>query len=129
MAVSLIDTTERIEVRDITLGVPDGDPDTVYVLNPIDVATYRRILREHMTRFNRRTHQKEADPEAVSDAIFDYVLHDWRGVVLRGKEMPCTIEHKMLLDPARRAALLDLAGMNQVQRPAEETAESFRDSA
>lgn len=129
MAVALIDTSERIEVRDSQLGVPDGDGDTVYVLNPMDVETYRKIVKEHTTRFNRRSHQKEPDPEAVADAIFDYVLADWRGIVLRGQPVPCTWEFKAKLDAARRAALLDFAGMNQVQRSPEETGESFRSPA
>ncbi len=129
MALALIDTSEQIEVTDAELGVPDGDPETVYILNPLDVTKYRALIKDHTSYvINKRTHQREekVDGVALADAVFDYILAGWRGVQLKGQPVPCEWAYKVLLDPARRSALLDQAGMNRVERSPEDRAESFR---
>lgn len=133
MPVKLQDPDELITVKDSQLpGVTDGDPDTSYTLRPISVEDHRRLQKEYTKDvINRRTHQREPqiDFEALNDAVLDFVLRDWVGILDKGQPAPCTLAHKLRLDGVRRVALSAVAGMNQVERAPEVRAQSFREPA
>lgn len=130
MARVLLTTDDRIEVRDSELGLPDGDPETVYILRPLLTETHREIVKKHTTYvLNKVTHQKEpqVNTDAVVDEIYDYVLVDWRGVVdAAGKAAPCDGATKRGLGTVIRTALLERAGLNQIKSVAEQQEDSFR---
>lgn len=128
MALNLKTLEAVDEVNDSDL-VPEGDRETSYKIRHITIEKNREVVREHTKKVpNRRTHQPDnvTDWEAVGDALLDYALVDWSGVVANGKSVPCTTENKMLLDGVRRAALLERAGMNEVQAAPERREQSFR---
>ena len=130
MARVLLQTDDRIEVRDSELGLQDGDPETVYILRPLLTETHREIVRKRTTYvLNKVTHQRDAviDTDAVVDDIYDYVLLDWRGVVdAAGTPVPCDSATKRGLGTVIRTALLERAGLNQIKSLAEQQADSFR---
>ena len=128
MALNLktLDAIEEIKDSDL---VPDGDKETVYKIRHITIEKNREVVKRHTRKVpNRRTHTQDSvtDYEAVGDELLDYVLVDWSGVVSDGTPLPCTTDNKLLLDGVRRAALLEKAGMNEVQAAPERRAESFR---
>lgn len=129
--LQLIDADDRIVVKDSDLpGITDGDPDTTYTLRPISVDDYRTMRKAHTRKVvNKRTHQndEEIDYEALNDAAFAFALVGWSGILFRGEPVPCIDDRKKLLDGARRKAIVDLAGMNQIARAPEVRAESFRE--
>lgn len=131
MPVQLMDSDDRIVVKDSELqGITDGDPETTYTLRPIGVDDYRRLTKAHTKKvLNRRTHQSddEVDFAGLTDAVLDYVLTDWSGILFKGQPVPCLQEYKQRLDGVRRAALAALAGMNQIHRVEEVRAESFHE--
>lgn len=133
MARQILTADETFEVRDSDLGLPDGDPETVYVLRPLLTETHREIVKRHTTQvLNKFTHQREpvVNSEAAVDEIYDYVLVDWRGIVDRtGAPVACTPETKRGLGTAIRTALLERAGMNQIKAPEVVEQESFRGAA
>jgi hypothetical protein len=133
MPVSLIDPDARLTIRDADLpNVQGGDKDTVYTYRQIDTATHLALIKEHTEDkgYDRQAHQrrKELNGEALSDALIDYVLTDWSGVTFKGEPVKCEKPYKVRLDAIRRASLLELAGLNQVNTPAEVAAGSFRGS-
>jgi hypothetical protein len=121
---------DRITVTDAEL-VQDGDKDTTYTLRPLLIDTYRDIVKQHTEYvINKRTHQRDPKTnwEATADALIDYVLLDWSGIHHHGEPVPCDRAWKLRLDAARRDALLEKAGYNEVARPAAEVKqESFRE--
>lgn len=133
MARVLLNTEDRIEVRDSDLGLQDGDPETVYILRPLLTEVHRTLVKQHTTYvLNKVTHQRDAvtDTDAVVDAIYDYVLVDWRGVVdAAGQPVPCDGTTKRGLGTVIRAALLERAGLNQIKSVTEQQEDSFRRSA
>lgn len=133
MARVLLNTDDRLEVRDSELGLQDGDPETVYILRPLLTETHREIVKKHTTYvLNKVTHQKDAvtNTDAVVDDIYDYVLVDWRGIVdAAGKAVPCDSVSKRGLGTVIRTALLERAGLNQIKSPTEQQEDSFRRSA
>ena len=133
MPLQLFDPDERRDVVDADLpGVVDGDRETVYVIRPIGVDDHRAIVKRNTKQvIDRASHQKVpmTDYGAVNDDVLDFILVEWRGVLFRGEPVPCERVHKVKLDPVRRQALADVAGMNQIARAPEVRAESFRESA
>lgn len=132
MAIKLLDTDERIRVKDSELSVDDGDDETVYILRPIDTDTYRELEASKTERvLNKRTHQKEekVDRVALLDACFDYALVGWEGVLFRGEPAPCTWEFKSKVDMRRRIQIVDRAGINEIVGKADAQADSFRGPA
>ena len=130
MARVLLSADDRIEVRDSDLGLPDGDPDTVYILRPLTTEVHRDLVRAHTTYvLNKITHQKEPkrDDDAIVDAMYDYVLVDWRGVIGSDHQpVACTPASKRGLGTVIRAALLERAGLNQIESVEAADAASFR---
>jgi hypothetical protein len=126
MPLNLLDADARIEVRDLDLvNVIEPDPDVVYVLRQILPAT-RKALQKR--RPNPKTHQMEPDDEATLDAMVDYALIEWRGILHRGEPAPCTTENKALLDRGRKVALISVSVSNR-QMSAEQREDSFREPA
>lgn len=132
MPVHLIDD-EPIRVTDSDLeGVTDGDPETVYTLRPIGVDDHRRLQKQFTKDVvDRRSHQKvpQTDFEGLNDAVLDFVLIGWSGVLMKGQPAECVLANKLKLDGLRRVALSGLAGMNQIARSPEVRVESFREPA
>ncbi len=128
MPLVLKSTDDRQTLTDAEL-IPDGAKDVMYVLRHLTTEQHREIVRSNTKKVpNKRTHQMEdrVDWEAVSDDLLDYVLTEWSGVVANDAPLPCTRAHKLLLDGPRKTAMLELAGMNEVQATPERRAESFR---
>ena len=128
MALDLKTDDDVSTITDADL-VPDGDKDTTYTVRHITTDKHREIVKAHTTKVpNKRTHQRDdvTDWNAVSDALLDYALAEWSGVISRGQPVPCDRGHKMLLDGQRKTALLEHAGMNEVAAAPARTAESFR---
>jgi hypothetical protein len=132
MALNLIDGDETFEVCDKDLpGVSDGDPEVFYSVRRLDPQTHKRIVKAHTKwDFVRGVGKVEkVDGAAAADDIFDHILVGWRGVLLHGQPAACSRDWKLKgLDFTRRAALVDLAGMNQIARAPEVRAESFQES-
>lgn len=131
MAVEIRDDDAIVTVQDAEL-ITDGDKETTYQLRTITLEKNREIVRAHTRKVpNRRTHQMDdkVDWDAVTDALLDWALAGWDGVVAHGKPLSCTLEHKKRLDGVRRTAILERAGMNEVRQAPEVRDESFRPTA
>lgn len=137
MALEVRKANDQFSVADSDLDkVDDGDPETVYTLRALTSAIVREIRKPYMKQvFNRRTHRLEDVPLTEVEEIaygldlLDYALVDWTGVVYQGQPIPCTREHKALLDPRRRSSLVGLAALNQATPKGEQAkADSFRES-
>ena len=112
--------------------IANGDKETSYTLRALTKSVYREITRRHTRKVPNkatRSMQDETDNEAAADDLLDYALVDWSGVVANGMLVPCSTENKHLLDPQRQAAILDAAGINQIQEAPARKAESFREPA
>jgi hypothetical protein len=135
MPVALFDDDDRITVTDKDLpDVEDGDPDTTYTVRPLDTDTHTALVKACTSDkgFDRASHQrvKELDGALLAEKLLDHVLVGWSGIVRKGVPVPCEPEHKKRLDNRRKAAILGVAGVNQVKKSATEVrAESFRESA
>jgi hypothetical protein len=132
MAKQLQEAGAQFTVKDSDL-LQDGDKDTTYTLRHLTREKHREIQAEHTEKvINKRTHQREdrTDWAAVTDALVDYVIVGWAGVLYRGQPAPCDREHKMLLDAPTTDAILERAGLNAITGARDEEAEireaSFR---
>lgn len=130
MALNLMVEGETFDVCDTELqGVTDGDPDVMYTVKRLDPKTHRAMTKARTKKeFVRGVGQVDKlDARELADDILDYILVGWRGVLLKGEPAPCTREFKIGgLDFTRRAALVERAGMNEIDRAPERRAESFR---
>ena len=131
MAVQLQSDDKTRDVKDSELpGVPDGDKNTVYTIRDITKAKYREVIRRHTKKVaNRHTRAmvEETDQQAVADELLDWALVGWKGITLHGEEMPCMPQYKAMLDSVRSAAILDAAGIGQVEEGAAQRQASFRE--
>lgn len=122
MAVKLLDSNNRIDVRDDALSdVQGGDPDTSYTVQQLTPEVTKQLSKKHTTHpINRRTGQRETEVDHLSlmDDLLDAALVGWSGVLAGGESAPCTRANKLLLDFERKSALLRLAGVNQVEQQA-----------
>lgn len=112
--------------------IPEPDPSVVYVLRELTTHKWRELKRQHTTRRpNKQTRQMEdvLDDEGFSDALVDYVLVDWRGIVDRNGPADCTRENKLRLDGVIKSALVGHAGLTQIVKEPEQQAQSFRSPA
>lgn len=131
MPLTLKTTSDTLTITDALL-VPEGAKDVTFTIRHITIEKNREVQRKYTTKVpNRRTHQRDdvIDWEAVTDELLDYALEDWSGIEFNGKPAPCDSEHKALLDGIRRAAILERAGMNEVQMAPEHRERSFRTTA
>lgn len=131
--LQLIDPDVPITVADSELdGIKQGDPETVYHLRPISVDDHRRLSKQNTKDGidpESRQVVKTIDFEALNDDLLDFCLTGWSGILLKGEPAPCSRENKLKLDGARRVALTNRAGMNQIARVGEDRAASFRQPA
>lgn len=137
MAIKLLDEDDTITVKDSDLGLDDGDEGTTYTVRVVAPQVVKRIRKAH-TKKRPTGGQGMADvldTEAFGEALFDYVLAGWSGVLHRGAaigpdEMIQTstgaVKAKTQLDGSRKAALLERAGANQTV--AEGREDSFREA-
>lgn len=125
MALELKDESATWAVSDSDL-IQGGDKDTVYTIRRLTLDKHREITKKHTKGPTYRRQFETRDDAAIQDDLFDYVLVGWRGVVAKGEPLPCVWENKALLDVARRIALLDRAGMNELAAAEDARAESFR---
>lgn len=118
------------EVRESDLDeIADPDPEVVYVLRELTTRKWRELNKAHTTRKpNKRTGRMEdvQDAEGFADALVDYVIADWRGIIDGGQPAPCTTANKMRLDGVVKSALVGRAGLTQIVREPEQTEQSFR---
>jgi hypothetical protein len=129
MAIQLTKQGDTITVKDSELGVPNGDAETTYQLQLITRQVYRDIHKRHTKKqVNRssRSMDEQTDYAAVTEDLIDYCLVGWTGVLDGGAPAELTRENKLMLDGARTQAMLELAGMSQIAKAAEEKATSFR---
>ncbi len=130
MAIRLIDEDEQFTITDLELMGSDGDKDTAYTLRQVSTDTQDAYTKKFTKEsFDRKTHMrvKEIDGLALADALIDYVLVDWTGVIFKGQPVPCTLTFKKRLDAARRTLMLERAGVNQRTEEAKTPAETFRE--
>lgn len=124
-------TDDEFPVREADLELTiKADKDAVYWVRPITVTVYRELFKANTRKvINKQMHRKEdeTDRQALSDAMLDYAIVKWEGIISRGQPVPCTLEHKLRLPAEVQAALVDLAQSGQ-QTP-EARAESFREPA
>lgn len=128
MALEIRDDDAIIDVTDAEL-VADGDKETVFKLRTITLDKNREIVKRHTRKVpNKRTHQMDdkVDWESVTDDLLDWAISEWSGVMAHGQPLPCTISNKKRLDGVRRTAILERAGMNDVQLAPEDREDSFR---
>jgi hypothetical protein len=130
MARQLLKEGATFEVResDLDLEIPI-DPEARYTLQPITTDYARGAYKRFTTqRPNRRTHTMEdvVDTVAVSNALLDYCIVGWSGIVEDGTAAPCDLAHKLQLPTVVQAALVERA---QIGGSAERRAASFREPA
>lgn len=131
MALELKKADTITTVTDAEL-VPEGDKDTTYQVRHLTTEKHREIEKQNTKMVpNKRTHQREPelDADAFTEDLIDYIVAGWSGVVANGEPLPCTREYKLLLDAARKRALLVYAGSNEIVAAPERRAESFPDAA
>lgn len=135
MPIALLDEDVTLTVTDAELGLGDGDPSTTYTIRVVTPQVAKRLRRQHTTRKpNPATHRMEdvTDYEKYGEALWDYVLTGWSGVLWRGQAISPDalvttsageVKAKTQLDGARKAALIEKSGANEV---VEDTSASFR---
>jgi hypothetical protein len=135
MALELKDESDTWTITDADVMPDGGDKDTVYTVRRLTLDKHREITKLHTKKANYRKPERPDIPK-IQDALFDYVLVDWKGVVKHGQPVPCVWEHKRLIDIGRRVALLDEAGLNEIEKASAakeeeegERQESFRPTA
>ncbi len=125
MALQLLDGETRIEVLDTELAnVIDPDPEVVYTLRQILPAMRLQLQRR---KANPQTRQMEADGDATIDAMLEFALVGWTGILANGQPAPCTTEYKRLLDQGRKLALVGKAASNRTAPEGRDA--SFREPA
>jgi hypothetical protein len=131
MARQLQSDDYTFEVKETELDdVTDADPSVVYVLRELTTRKWRELNKSHSRKVpNKVTRRLEdvVDPEAFADALVDYVIVDWRGIVERGGvPASCTAENKQRLDGVIKAAIVGRAGLSQIVASADAKDTSFR---
>ena len=135
MALKLLDEDDTLTVTDSDLGLDDGDDDTTYTVRVVSPQVVKRLRKAHTKRkpTGGQGMADVLDAEGFGEALFDYVLCGWSGVLYRGATIgpddmvtssAGTVKAKTQLDGSRKAALLERAGANQTG--AEGRADSFR---
>jgi hypothetical protein len=123
MALELKNEEDTWTISDAEL-LAGGDKDTSYTVRRLTLDKHREITKKHTKPATYRKAERR-DEAKIQDDLFDYVLTGWKGVIAKGAPLPCTWEYKRLIDTARRIALLDEAGMNDVAAAEGARAESF----
>lgn len=122
------DAEFTVAETDLELDIP-VDPEATYTLRPITTEYARSVYKQHTIKVpNRRTHQMDdqVNQVAVSNALLDYCIVRWSGVLEQGADAPCDLAHKLKLPTVVQAALVERA---QIGGTAERRAASFRESS
>jgi len=110
----------------------ESDPEVKYELRELTTAAWRRIHKTYTKRKpnkSARIMEEETDGDAFADAMVDYVLVNWSGIIERGgTPAPCTTANKLRLDSIVKAALISRAGLTQLVQADAIREESFRKS-
>jgi hypothetical protein len=125
MALALLDEDALIDVKDSELGLDGGDDATVYTLRVVTPQVIRKLRKQHTVKrpSGGQGMVEQINTDTFGEALFDYVLQAWRGVVFRGvpvgaDDMIATstgnVKAKTQLDGSRKAALLEREGANEV---------------
>lgn len=125
MPLELKDDSATWTISDADL-VSGGDKETVYTVRRLTLEKHREIRKRHTSKPTYRRQFEQLNEEAFQDDLFDYVLVNWTGVIVKGQPAPCDAEHRALLDVPRRIALLDAAGMNEIRAQEDARDTSFR---
>lgn len=133
MPRQLHDDTQTFTVKETELeDLAQADPEVTYTLRPLTTHKYRELQRQHTKLvLNKRTGNRDEDTDAsaLADALVDYVLVDWAGILDRGSPAPCTRENKLRLDGQLKGALVAKAGLNQIVEEPARKEQSFRPPA
>lgn len=125
MPIALLDDDVTFPVTDAELGLENGDEDTIYTVRQVTPQVIKRLRKAH-TKKKPTGGQGMADVldvDAYADALFDYILPAWEGVLFKGKPIGAEdmltiggvqLKAKTQLDSSRKAALLERAGANQI---------------
>lgn len=136
MALALLDDEATIDVADSDLGIEGGDEGTIYTLRVVTPQVIKRLRRENTKRrpSGGQGMLDVLDTEKFGEALFDYILCRWEGVIYRGQPIgpddtvqtaAGPVKAKTQLDGQRKAALLERAGGNEVV----DSTASFRDAS
>lgn len=125
MPIALLDDDVTFPVTDAELGLENGDETTVYTVRQVTPQVIKRLRKAHTKRkpTGGSGMADVLDVDAYAEALFDYILPSWEGVVFKGQPIAAedyvtvggvSVKAKTQLDSARKAALLERAGANQV---------------
>lgn len=125
MPIALLDDDVTFTVTDAELDVEAGDEQTTYTVRQVTPQVIRRLRKAHTKRkpTGGQGMADVLDVDNYAEALFDYILAGWEGVVFKGKPIGAddvvtvggvAVKAKTQLDSSRKAALLERAGANQV---------------
>lgn len=130
MALKLLREEEQVTVKDSDL-LDGGDSETTYTLRKLTPSQQRKFVKAN-TRDGNYKRAEQVNWNAVRDDQVDYILVAWTGVVdpRTGKAAECSRANKIDgLDEVRKSALVDKAGLAEVQAIEESRDASFRPTA
>lgn len=127
MALAILDEQNTITVLDSEL-VPDGDPETSYVVKVVPAPIFQRLQKEAAKgRPGMRLTNDDVDGHAkLVRLVIDYMLVSWTGVIDKNTGEPVPMDRVVntsvgplqakyyVLDSNRYGALLDRASKNEV---------------
>lgn len=125
------DSTFEIAETDLP-DVGQADPEVVYTLRPLTTKKYRELQKAHtklVPNKHTRAMESKLDADAFTDALVDFVIADWRGIVDGGEPAACTAANKERLDGPTKAALVNVAGLNRIVTEDDAIEQSFRPTA
>jgi hypothetical protein len=127
MAIRLLNADERVTVLDSEL-LENGDKDTSYTIRKLTPEAQREIVKRNTRPGNFRKGDT-VNWQKVQDDQIDYIVEDWTGIKAGAEAAPCTRANKLLLDPVRKVALIDRAGLQEIEAVEADRQESFRSAS
>jgi hypothetical protein len=107
MALTFAKEEETFEICETDMGLVDADKEVFYTLRRPSDKT-KKDLRKSFTKTFRNV--STFDQEGYGDALLDYVLVGWKGILLNGDPAPCVLEWKQKLGVARSQAIAEIVG-------------------
>lgn len=95
-----IEIVQPEETFDHVVALPDGTPsNTVLSLRIVDDATEKRLRKAATGKpvFERGQRHEPFDSHKFIATVLDFAIVGWSGVRHQGRELPCTLEFKLLL--------------------------------
>lgn len=125
MPIALLDDDVTFTVTDAELGIENGDEGTIYTVRQVTPQVIKRMRKAHTKRkpTGGQGMADVLDVDAYAEALFDYILPSWEGVLFKGHPIGAEdlltiggvqLKAKTQLDSSRKAALLERAGANQI---------------